>query len=50
MIVDGCDKQMSLISLENNLPFCSVWLILLVGTVEKRELFLSSAELQVPRR
>lgn len=50
MTVDGCDKQMSLISLENNLLFCSVWLIPLVGTMEKSELFLSSAELQVPRR
>lgn len=50
MIVDGCDRQLSLINVENNLPFCSALLILLVGTMEKSKLFLSSAGLQVPSR
>lgn len=50
VIVDGSDRQLSLITLENNLPFCSALLIFLVGTMEKSELFLSSAGLQVPRR
>lgn len=38
MTVDGCDGQLTLTTPWNNLPFWSVLLLLLVGTMLKSEL------------